>query len=49
MQRRLQQLEKLHAKIKRQVMQLLDTFIANQKLTQKVEAKQPARATGSGP
>ena len=42
MQRRLQQIEKLDAKTKRQVMQLLDTFITNQKLKQKVEAKQPA-------
>ena len=41
MQRRLQQLEKLDAKTKRQVMQLLDTFITNQKLKQKIDTKQP--------
>jgi transcriptional regulator with XRE-family HTH domain len=42
LQRRMQQIEKLDARTKRQVMQLLDTFIANQKLRQKVEGKQPA-------
>jgi transcriptional regulator with XRE-family HTH domain len=42
LERRLKEIEKLDAKTKRQVMQLLDTFITNQKLKQKVEAKQPA-------
>lgn len=42
LQRRMHEIEKLDAKTKRQVMQLLDTFIANQKLRQKVEGKQPA-------
>lgn len=42
LQRRMQEIEKLDAKTKRQVMQLLDTFIANQKLRRKIEGKQPA-------
>ena len=40
LQRRIQEIEKLDVKKKRQIMQLLDTFIANEKLRQKVEAKQ---------
>jgi transcriptional regulator with XRE-family HTH domain len=36
LQRRLQQLEKLGAKEKRQILQLLDTFLENQKLKQRV-------------
>ena len=42
LERRLLEIEKFDAKTKRQVMQLLDTFITNQKLRQKLEAKQPA-------
>ncbi len=42
LQRRIQEIEKLDVKKKRQIMQLLDTFIANEKLRQKVEAKQAA-------
>ena len=42
LQRRIQEIEKFDVKKKRQIMQLLDTFIANEKLRQKVEAKQVA-------
>ena len=42
LQRRIQEIEKLDVKKKRQIMQLLDTFIANEKLRQKVEAKEAA-------
>jgi len=42
LERRLLEIEKFDAKTKRQVMQLLDTFITNQKLKQQVEAKRPA-------
>jgi len=42
LERRIQEIEKLDVKKKRQIMQLLDTFIANEKLRQKVEAKQAA-------
>jgi len=41
LERRLQAIEKLDARTKRQVIQLLDTFIANEKLKQRLE-KQPA-------
>ena len=41
LERRLQEIDKLDGKTKRQVMQLLDTFIAHQKLRQKID-KQPA-------
>ncbi len=42
LERRIQEIEKLDVRKKRQIMQLLDTFIANEKLRQKVEAKQTA-------
>lgn len=42
LERRLLEIEKFDPKTKRQVMQLLDTFITNQKLKEKVEAKRPA-------
>lgn len=42
LERRLLEIEKLDIKTRRQVMQLLDTFIANQKLRQKVEAGESA-------
>ena len=42
LERRLLEIEKLDIKTRRQVMQLLDTFIANQKLRQKVEAGETA-------
>ncbi len=37
LQRRIQEIEKLDARKKRQIMQFLDTFIANEKLKQKIE------------
>jgi transcriptional regulator with XRE-family HTH domain len=42
LERRIQEIDKLDVRKKRQIMQLLDTFIANEKLRQKVEAKQTA-------
>jgi len=36
LQRRLQQIEKLGAREKRQILQILDTFLENQKLKQRV-------------
>jgi transcriptional regulator with XRE-family HTH domain len=39
LERRIQEIDKLDVRKKRQIMQLLDTFIANEKLRQKVEAK----------
>lgn len=42
LERRIQEIDKLDVRKKRQIMQLLDTFIANEKLRQKVEAKQSA-------
>lgn len=42
LQRRLQEIEKLDAKKKRQIMQLLDTFIDNEKLQRKIAGKQAA-------
>lgn len=41
LQRRIQEIEKLDAKKKRQIMQFLDTFIEREKLKQRIE-KQPA-------
>jgi transcriptional regulator with XRE-family HTH domain len=38
LQRRLQQIEKLGAREKRQILQLLDTFLENQKLKQRMSA-----------
>jgi transcriptional regulator with XRE-family HTH domain len=40
--RRIQEIEKLDARARRQIMQFLDTFIEREKLKQKVQAKQPA-------
>jgi transcriptional regulator with XRE-family HTH domain len=37
LERRIQEIEKLDARKKRQIMQFLDTFIDNEKLKQKVE------------
>lgn len=42
LQRRLQEIEKLDARKKRQIMQLLDTFIDNEKLQRKIAGKQAA-------
>ena len=42
LERRIQEIDKLDVRKKRQIMQLLDTFIANEKLRRKVEAKQSA-------
>jgi transcriptional regulator with XRE-family HTH domain len=39
LQRRLQEIEKLDARQKRQIMQFLDTFIEREKLKRKVETK----------
>jgi transcriptional regulator with XRE-family HTH domain len=42
LQRRIQEVEKLDARARRQIMQFLDTFIEREKFKQKVQAKQPA-------